>query len=293
MAARAEPIARPRRRGSIPSTALPALRGAARRTTLLRVVLAVALLATLVAAFLVARARDARHAPLLPSGTVGMIALDLSASINAQSYLRVEQAIRALTRNEQDVGLVVFSDAAYEMLPPGTPSRELERLLRLFRPIGGQGAGAVFAPNPWTEDFRAGTRISSGLRAARDALVREEVEKGSVLLISDLDSPATDVARLGAEIDELRKLGIELRVVPLFPIKEKQALFESLIGTGRIAKTTAPEAPVQAPEGVGIRGAVPWPFVLIALGLVALLAVNERLNARLLVPAGGRQRVEA
>ena len=282
MAVRAEPIRLPRRRG-IPSTALPRLRGAARRTTVLRIGLAAALLATLVAAFFAARARDARHAPLLPSGTVGMVALDLSASINAQSYLRIEQAVRALTRNDQEIGLVVFSDIAYEMLPPGTPSRELERLLRLFRPVRGAGADAVFAANPWTDDFRAGTRISTGLRAARAALERESVERGSVLLISDLDSPATDVARLGAEIDDLRKSGIEVRVVPLFPSKDKQALFESLIGTGRIAKTTTPEKPVVAPEGAGLRGALPWTFVLIALALVVLLALNERFNVRLAV----------
>jgi len=280
MAARAEPLARPR---GIPSTALPRLRGSARRTTSLRIALGVALLAALVAAFVAARARDARHAPLLPSGTVGMVALDLSASIDARAYLRVEQAIRGLTRNDQDIGLVVFSDTAYEMLPPGSPSRELERLLRLFKPVRGTGADAVFPPNPWNDDFRAGTRISSGLRAARDALLREHVKKGAILLISDLDSPATDVGRLGSEVDELRRLGIELRVVPLFPIAEKLALFESLIGTGHIAKTTAPEKPVQAPEGVGLRGAAPWTFVLIALALIALLALNERLNARLVI----------
>ena len=280
MAVRAEPVL-PRRRG-IPSTALPRLRGAARRTTLLRVLPALLLVAALAAAFLVARGEGTRHAPLLPTDTVGIVVLDLSASISAQSYLRVEAAIQALTNNDQKVGLVVFSDTAYEMLPPGSPSRELRRLLRLFRPIGGSGGDIVFPANPWADDFRAGTRISAGLRAARESLERAGVKKGSILLISDLDSPATDVARLGGEVDDLRRLGIDLRVVPIFPIEEKQALFESLVGNGRIAKTTTPNAPVRAPEGVGVRGALPWTFVLIALGLTVLLAVNERLNARLL-----------
>lgn len=280
MAVRAEPL---RRGGGIPSTGLSRLGAAARRTTILRVVLGVALLATFVAAFLVARARDARHAPLLPAGTVGMVALDLSASIDARAYLRIQNAIRALTRNEQEIGLVVFSDSAYEMLPPGTPSRELERLLRLFRPDPNNPAGGV---TPWEQDFRAGTRISAGLLAARAALERERVERGSVLLISDLDSPATDVARLGAEIDELRRRDIELRVVPLFPLAEKQALFESLVGVGRIAKSSRPNAPVQAPEGAGLRGRLPWAFVLVALALIALLALNERVNTRLLVTEG-------
>jgi hypothetical protein len=288
MAARVEPF--PRRR-SIPSTSLPALRGAARRTTARRIVLALALLASLVAAFAVARSRGTQHAPLLPAGTTGVVVLDVSASISAQSFQRVEQALRGLARSDQGVGLVVFSDAAYEMLPPGSPSRELERLLRFLRPVRDSGGNAVFPVNPWAEDFRAGTRISVGLRAAREALTREGVEKGSVVLISDLDSPATDVTRLGAEIDDLRRAGYELRVVPVFPIKEKLALFESLIGTGRIAKTTTAAAPVRAPEGTGIGGAVPWTFVLIALALIALLALNERANARLAIPELGRARV--
>jgi von Willebrand factor type A domain len=288
MAARAEPLPG---RHSLPSTSLPALRGAARRTTVLRILLGVALLAALAAAFVAARSRDAQHAPLLPAGTTGVVVLDVSASIGAQSFQRVEQALRGLARSDQGVGLVVFSDSAYEMLPPGSPSRELERLFRFFRPMRGRGADAVFPVNPWADDFRAGTRISVGLRAAREALTRQGIEKGSVVLISDLDSPATDVTRLGAEIDDLRREGYELRVVPVFPIKEKLALFESLIGTGRLAKTTTATAPVRAPEGTGIRGALPWAFVLIALTLIALLALNERANARLMVPKHGRPHV--
>ena len=265
----------------IPYGELDTVAGQTRRTLVLRALLGAAAIGAAVAVVLVGRGEAAPPSPL-PSGTDGLVVLDLSASISAQSYLRVEKAIQGLTSNEQKVGLVVFSDTAYEMLPPGSPSRELRRLLRLFKPIGGSGADVVFPANPWADDFRAGTRISAGLRAARESLAREGVEKGSILLVSDLDSPATDVARLGAEVDDLRRLGIDLRVVPIFPIKEKQALFESLVGRGRIAKTTTANAPVRAPEGVGVRGALPWTFVLIALALTALLAVNERLNARLL-----------
>ena len=209
--------------------------------------------------------------------------LDLSASISADSYRRVEQAIEGLTKNDQEVGLVVFSDTAYEMLPPGSPSRELRRLLRLFRPVGRSDRPGRLPREP------VGRRLPSRARASRAAFARRgsrscasDVRKGSILLISDLDSPATDVARLGGEIDDLRRLGIELRVVPISPIKEKQSLFESLVGSGRIAKTTSASAPVQAPEGVGVRGALPWTFVLVALALIVLLAVNERLHARLL-----------
>jgi hypothetical protein len=282
MAARAEPL--PRRRRAIPHTELGALRRAARRTTALRFVLAALLVAALGAAVLVARGNDVHHAPLLPTGATGMVALDISASIDARSFRRVELALTNIARSDRRAGVVVFSDTAYELLPPGSPSREIESFLRFFRPVRG-GSSPIFPQNPWTE-FRAGTRISAGLTVAHDALVRDGVRDGAVLLVSDLDAPSTDVQRLGYIIDLLRRDGIELRVIPLFPIAEKEALFEQLIGTGRLLKAPEPLKPVEPPEGAGLRGLAPWTFVWIALAIVALLALNERVAGRLTFARG-------
>ena len=264
----------PRTRG-IPNTDVGALRRAARRTTLVRVLMALLLLAALATAVFVARRADTRHAPLLPRGSTGMVVLDASASIDVRGFRRVEAALQKLARDEDRAGLVMFSDIAYELLPPGTPGRELERFLRLFRPVGGQ-----VPANPWTGEFRAGTRISIGLQTAHAALLRDGVEKGVVLLVSDLDAPSTDVQRLGFAIDQMRRDGIELRVIPLFPIAEKEALFEQLIGTGRLLKAPEPTAGVQPPEGAGLQAAAPWLFVLIAVAVAILLALNEGLLAR-------------
>src|SRR6187551_254953 len=145
-------------RRPIPTTEPERLRPAARRTTALRAVLALALVAALAAAVLVARSIDPRHAPLVPSGTTGMLVLDLSASVYEDAF---GQTIRKLARSGERTGVIAFSDAAYELLPPGTPARELLPLLRFFRPEAASSTGEL--PNdPW-KDFRAGTRISQGL----------------------------------------------------------------------------------------------------------------------------------
>src|SRR5512134_693405 len=153
------------RRTLIPTSEPERLRPAARWTTVLRIVLAVALLASLAAAVLVARGIDPRHAPLVPSGTTGMLVLDLSASVYEDAF---GQTIRKLARSGERTGVIAFSDAAYELLPPGTPARELLPLLRFFRPDVA-GASGELPVDPW-KDFRAGTRISEGLRVAHATL---------------------------------------------------------------------------------------------------------------------------
>ena len=103
------------RRG-IPSSEPGRLRHVARRTAVLRGVLALALLAALALAVLVARSQDVRQAPLVPSGTTGMLVLDLSASVYEGG---LDATVEKLSGTDERTGLVVFSDSAYELLPPG------------------------------------------------------------------------------------------------------------------------------------------------------------------------------
>ena len=79
---------------------------------------------------LVARQYDVRHAPLVASGSSGVIVLDLSASVFEGGF---EATVRKLVRTDERAGLVVFSDVAYELLPPGSSGREFQPLLRFFR----------------------------------------------------------------------------------------------------------------------------------------------------------------
>lgn len=260
------------RRGAIPASEPGRLRHSARRTTLLRVGLALALCAALALTVLVARRYDVRHAPLVASGSSGMIVLDLSASVFEGGF---EATVRKLVETDERAGLVVFSDAAYELLPPGSSGRELEPLLRFFKPT----TSALPPPNPWDE-FRAGTRISVGLETAREALVREG-SRGTIVLLSDLEILPDEVQRLVRVLADLRRDGFQVRIVPLFPSEEKRALVEQLIGRSAFLPEPEEAEAVQTPAEKSIVGDLPWAFLLVGAVLVLVLATNERLLSRL------------
>jgi hypothetical protein len=266
-----------RRRSAVPTSEPQPLRRAARRTTLLRAGLALGLVGTLALAFFVARSRDVRHAPLVPSGTTGIVVIDLSASVYEAA---MGETLRRMARTGERAGLVAFSDVGYELLPPGTPARELVPLLRYLRPGQGDASGEL-PVNPWAE-FRAGTRISAGLQVAREALLRERVaSRGSIVLISDLEILPDEVERLGAEIARLQRDGVSLRIVPLAPSDEKRELIEQLTGPSALLRDPGEAGAVRAPEERSLRGAAPWTFVLVGALLVMLLAANERALPRL------------
>ena len=261
------------RRG-IPASEPGALSPAARRTTVLRALLGLALVGALVLALVIAFRQDVRYAPLVPSGTAGMLVLDMSASVYEGAF---DQTVAKLVETDERIGLVVFSDAAYELLPPGSPGRELEPLLRYFR----MRPDGTLPTNPWDE-WRAGTQISVGLQAAREALERERVERGSLILVSDLEILPDEVARTSRAIAELRNAGIEIRIVPLFPREEKRRLVEQLVGKEAFLAEPEQEATrLTAPDERTLRAAAPWVFVAAALLLVALLTANERFLSRL------------
>ncbi len=244
-----------------------------RRTTVLRAVLAGALALLVVAAVLVARQYDVRHAPLVASGSSGIIVLDLSASVFEGGF---EATVRKLVETDERAGLVVFSDAAYELLPPGSSGREFQPLLRFFRAT----ESGFLPPNPW-DRFRAGTRISEGLKSAREALLREG-GPGKIILLSDLEILPDEVQRLVTVFADLRQDGFKVEIVPLSPRQEQRELLELLLGDD----TFLPE-PVSGEEAVQARGegrlttGLPWIFLLVGLALVVGLAVNERTLARL------------
>ena len=125
---------------------------------------------------------------LLRTGETGVVVIDLSLSIEGEDYSVVRRALRQLIAENANIGLVVFSDTAYELLPPGTPASQLRPLLRLLVPP------RLGPPvNPWTQTFRAGTQISTAIELAQDMLERDHVVDGSVLLVSDLETAPDDV----------------------------------------------------------------------------------------------------
>src|SRR5204862_7929182 len=122
-----------------------------------------------IGAALVSRHRHTETIVTLPAHSAAIVLLDVSASISADTYPRIGATLSSLSRSGGRYGLIVFSDQAYEALPPGTGARDLAPLVRYFTlpPIHGPGAAQTFPVNPWQRVFSAGTKISAGLELAR------------------------------------------------------------------------------------------------------------------------------
>jgi len=93
---------------AIPLTDAPSFAPAAQRTFIIRVVLAAALAAAVVAAMLDARNPHAQTIVSLPSDSTAIIVLDLSASISSDTYSRIGATLSSLARSRGRFGLVVF-----------------------------------------------------------------------------------------------------------------------------------------------------------------------------------------
>ncbi len=258
---------------AIPASEPGRLRHSRSRTTAVRIALGVCLAVLLAACVLVARDYDVRNAPLVASGSSGVVVLDLSASVFEGGF---EATVRKLVETDERSGLVVFSDAAYELLPPGSSGREFQALLRFFRST----ESGFLPPGPW-DRFRAGTRISEGLKVAREALLREG-GRGTIVLLSDLEVLPDEILRLVQVFADLREDGFEVRIVPLAPREERRELIELLLGgSALLPEPVSGEKAVEAPGEQSIVTGLPWTFLAVGLVLVLALAANERLLSRL------------
>jgi hypothetical protein len=261
------------------------LAGARRRTAAVRACLAAAAVALLVLAFLDSRDAGAPAGALLPAGSSSVVVLDISASISGATNRRVLATLRTLVDSKGRTGLVIFSDSAYELLPPGSPTSELRPLLRFFRPNGGTADLPTYPANPWAGTFTGGTRISAGLNEAHDALRRAEITHGSVILVSDLEDPE-DPGQLADAVTALDRARIVIRIVPLFPRPENTALWESLVGKDAIvASPTLPDSPIAAAkkEAQPFHPGLPDALLTLSALLVLVLAANERWCGRLVL----------
>jgi hypothetical protein len=259
-----------------------AMRRATFRTRLVRVVLVVAALALLAGAAASARGLDAGRTNGLPIAS-GVAVIDLSLSIGPQDYRTIRATLRRLIASKGSFGVVMFSDVPYEMLPPGTPARELEPVLRLLAPQKAAGKrGPVVPDNPWSQSFSAGTQISSALALARDMLVRDGIGHGTLLLLSDLLTAPEDVPRLARTLQELQDAGISVKVVPLNPLKDGRTIFEGLLGKQALIAPSriASSEPLPTAPSSGL------PIALLVMGALVLvvLAAHERFAGRLWLP---------
>jgi hypothetical protein len=261
--------------GAIPLADLGRLSDAARRTGRTRLVAAAAVVVVAALGLAVALRMHPTTTPFVPAGTNGIVVLDVSASISEETYARIAATLERLADSRGRYGLVLFSDTAYEALPPGTRAAELrpfERFFVLPRQVA-PGQAAVPPANPWSSHFSAGTRISSGLRLALEIARSGGIARPSVVLVSDLDDDTGDIEALTSTALAYRKLGIPLRVVGLNPSPDDQRLVQRLLARPGDLR----QAGTSRAEGSSA-------FTLVALALAAsvalasLLLLSERLR---------------
>jgi hypothetical protein len=266
--------------GRVPLADLSRLQPAAQRTSVLRVFLAAALAATFVLLFLTARSAGAGRAAVFPKGVhTGVVALDMSASISGPTYARVATTLRGIVNANQSVGLVMFSDTAYELLPPNSPPGALAQFIPYYVPKRYYGGAPVFSQTPW-DTFMGGTRVGTGLEMARVALRRAGVAHGAILLVSDLDDSNGDQSLLEQEAATLHAQHIPVRIVPLFATIRDVDLFTALFGQSSMVDPSVFTQTAKR-EAASVAASQPWALLLLGGALVLLLAGNERWNGRL------------
>jgi predicted kinase len=254
--------------GPIPLVDAAALKPAARRALLVRAA-AVGVLALLLAAL--ALATGAVHGSRAAPRSSSLVVLDLSGSIGRPASATIVRALRAVAAQGGNAGLVLFSDASQEAVPPTAPARTLLEYVRVF-------SGAGLQHNPWSDSFSAGTQIGVGLAAARQSLARSGIERARVILVSDVGDAVTDLPLMRRELLAYArdpKLELHLAVVPGYD-RSTVALFRRLLGRHALALGRPPATALRAES----RG-FPLPAVAVAVAIALFLAAYELTNAPL------------
>ena len=272
------------RGATIPIATTATMTPAVRRTLVLRVALAVLLIGLVVAAIQTGRSKAAADRGLVPGGVGGMLVLDVSRSIKPEANRTITTLLQQLIDAHTRIGLVAFSDIAYELLPPGSPSSELRPLLRYFTATAPKPGPDSFPPNPWSTNFSGGTQISSGLAVAHAALARAGQPKGPILLVSDLDTAPDDVPRVALAFNQFRNQGVPFRIVAVTPREDNLSLFKNLAGPGAFTQPVRRSGGSIGSTSGGEGGHTPWTLIGLALLVMTALAANEHWNGRLPVP---------
>jgi hypothetical protein len=251
------------------------LDAAARRTRIVRIGLAAALVACAVGAFLFAPRTAGRR--FLPPNTTGVVVLDVSSSIRPETYFRIEQTLATIAASRSRLGLILFSDVAYEALPPGTPASELKPLLRFFAPpTANQSASqSQTVRSPWEQWFSGGTKISNGLFLAAHMLEQRHATRSAVVLISDLDDDPLDLTRLTDAVLLLEQRRVPLEIVGLDPKPQSADFFKRLLGTDALFREARLPTSDEARGKLHLTGAFATGLALCAALAIALLALDE------------------
>jgi hypothetical protein len=266
-----------RTRGDVvPVTNIARLDTASRRTRVVRLGLGGVLVAACLAAFLAAPGHAGRR--FLPPNAVGVVVLDVSSSVQPDTYYRIEQTLATIAGTRSRLGLVLFSDVAYEALPPGTPASQLRPFLRFFAPPSTKDTKAAEAQlprTPWDQWFSGGTRISGGLYLAAHMLKKQHVQHGAVILVSDLNDDPVDIRRTVESVVYLQQQDLALEIVGLNPRAQDADFWRKLLGDKAIFTTASLPSSDQAAGKIHVSGSFSYMLLAFALLTVLLLAVDE------------------
>jgi hypothetical protein len=274
--------------GAIPVGDAQALQRPRGRARAIRIALAAGLGVVGILAFLASRSSLLAPTPLLPPGSSGMIALDVSGSVEGATLDRIYASMTELANSNDRFGMVVFASRAYEALAPNTPARELRPLVRYFRPLGRSSLplgipaqnlpfAAHYPPNPWQAGFDTGTEISKGLELAESIILSNDTTRRSVWLISDLADDPHDVASVTRVAKAYIKNGITLNVVGLDPSSAGVHLFRRFLGPSGtfIVPKRSTQVRLRSTHGF------PTSLIVCAVLIAVLLAANELLSSPL------------
>jgi hypothetical protein len=254
-----------------------------------RVALAIAIVAGAVAAVVIAaRSHTAPQAALQHDGG-GVIVLDVSGSIAPVSYARIERALDDEIKTGKSYGLVLFSDVAYEALPPASKPSALRAVRRYFAPVKDAESagflrmaspnGRTYLTNPWTGAFSGGTRMSAGLELALHIIHRDRIPHPGVLLISDLGYSLGDAGALATVLSDYKDENVDLRIASVGAGPEGRAFFERMLQGEHDLGNPPSLTHFAAPAGGGRP--LPSPLVAVAAALLLLLVLNELWCGRL------------
>jgi hypothetical protein len=253
---------------ALPLTDAASLRGVARRTAAIRLGLGALLVVLLGAAWISASRLDVAENAFLAPGTSGIVVLDLSSSTESAPSRETVRFFRRLAASDAHAGLVLFSDVAYEALPPNAKAHELHSIIRFFDrpdltrivPFGIRRTSD--RKTPWSDAFRGGTRISTGLLLARRMLESVDSPRKEVVLISDLDDSLFDVPQLGRE-------------------GARREFFLRQLGASAFIDRASLRGGTRVEEGGTLSGTSPAALVACTVLLALALAANELWGARL------------
>lgn len=273
------------RRPAIPLADLARLNRPLVRTTVTRLGLLVALAALAAISIWRATQLSANALSVLPHRSSTVLVLDQSKSVYLSGYQEIAGLLDAFAKADAPVGLIVFSDTAYEMLPPGSHGSELRPLIRYYVPTKGGAkslpSGPTFIRSPWDRSFSAGTKISGALQLGERLLKREHVGRGTLLLISDLDTADTDLPAFARTLNELRSSPtVDLRILALHPDPGPRRFVERIMGKGPFISGSGFASRHVNPTQRFAAASPVW-LVVPALLLIAALAANELLCNRI------------